>query len=299
MALNLRHLEVFHAIVKTGSVTAAARELHITQPAVSAVLKHMEQRLQFKLFERSGGRLKLTPEAEALVPDVNEIFGRIDTLDRAAQDMRDGLAGQLVIASTPTLVDTLLPQAIARFRLKHRGVSVAVRSLPTPLAVQRVERREVDMGLVYGPVEEPGVEAEELASSEIACVVPLNHRLAAQRDVQASDLAGETVIALNPSTRLGRAIEATFAQAGAPPLAIGIEPSSSLTACLMVREGAGVAIVDRSASLSGAFGDLAFRTLQPRIPISIQLIYPRERPRSRASVQLAEALRQAVGALPG
>ena len=82
------------------------------------------------------------------------------------------------------------------------------------------------------------------------------------------------------------------------PLVIGIEPSSSLTACLMVREGAGVAIVDRSASLSGAFGDLAFRTLQPRIAIPIQLIYPRERPRSRASAQLAEALRQAVGALP-
>lgn len=298
MSLNLRHLEVFHAIVKSGSVTAAARDLHITQPAVSAVLKHMEQRLQFRLFERVGGRLKLTPEAEALVPDVHEIFGRLDTLGRVAQDMRDGLAGRLMVASTPTLVDTLLPQAIARFRLRQRGVSVALRSLPTPLAVQRVVQREVDMGVVYGPVDEAVVAAEDLASSEIACAVPLNHPLAARSEVHAADLANESVISVSPSTRLGRAIESRFAEAGVPPLVIGIEPSSSLTACLMVREGAGVALVDRTAALSGAFGDLAFRTFQPRIPISIQLIYPQDRPRSRASAQLAEALRQAVGALP-
>jgi molybdate transport repressor ModE-like protein len=298
MALTLRHLEIFHAIVKTGSVTAAARDLHITQPAVSAVLKHMEQRLQYRLFERIGGRLKLTPEAEALVPDLYEIFGRIDTLDRVAENMRDGLAGRLVVASTPTLVDTLLPQAIARFRLRHHGVSVAVRSLPTPLAIQRVARREVDMGLVYGPVEDASVEAEELASSGIACVVPLNHRLASQHDVHPADLAAESIISVNPLTHLGRAIERHFAAAGVPPLVIGIEPSSSLTACLMVREGAGVALVDRSAALSGAFGDLAFRPLNPPIGISIQLIYPHDRPRSRAGMQLAQALRQATGALP-
>ena len=71
--MNLKQLEVFYAIMNTGSVTAAARSLHVTQPAVSNVLKHMEQQLEFKLFERKGGRLFPTPEANHLLPDVNEI----------------------------------------------------------------------------------------------------------------------------------------------------------------------------------------------------------------------------------
>ena len=298
MPLNLRQLEVFHAIVKTGSVTGAARELHVTQPAISAVLKHLEQRLRYRLFERAGGRLKLTPEGEALLPDVYEIFGRLDTLSRVAEEMRDGLAGRLVVASSPTLVDTLLPQTVARFRLHQRGVSVSLRSLPTPLAVERVLRRDVDMGIVYGPVDEAAVDVEELVSSEIACARPLAHPLAAKDQVHAADLVGESVISLSPSTHLGRAIETQCIEAGVPPPVIAIEPSSSLTACLMVREGAGLALVDRTAALSGAFGDLAFRSFHPRIGFCIQLIYPRDRPRSRASVQFAQALRQAVGARP-
>ena len=113
-ALNLRQLEVFHAIMRTGSVTAAAAELKVSQPAISAVLKHTEQRLRFNLFERQGGRLHPTPEATALLLDVNEIFGRADTLARLVQNMRDGHAGRLVLASSPTLVNTLLPCAGGR-----------------------------------------------------------------------------------------------------------------------------------------------------------------------------------------
>lgn len=296
MTINLRQLEVFHAIIESGSVTGAARALHVTQPAVSAVLKLLEQRLGFKLFERVGGRLKPTPEAQALMPDVVEIFGRVNTLGRVAQDMRDGRAGRVVVASSPTLVDSLLPQALASFRRGSPGVSVALRSLPTPMAVERVARREVDIGLVYGPIDDPGVAVENLVDSEIACVLPQGHPLARRRTIDAADLAGQSVICLSAFTQLGRAIETQCLQAGVPVPQIGIEPSSSLTACLLVREGAGIGLVDRTAALSGAFADLAFRHFQPRIAVVVQLIFPRERPRSRATMQLVKALRQVVEA---
>ncbi len=291
MPLNLRQLEVFHAIIKHGSVTGAARALHVTQPAISAVLKHLEQRLNFPLFERLGGRLKPTAEAEALLPDVQEIFGRLDTLNRYTQEMRDGLSGRLVLASSPTLVDSLLPQAVARFRMKQPGVSVGLRSLPTPLVVERVARREVDFGVVYGPIDDAGVDALDLVISEIACVLPAGHAWSGKRQIKAGDLAGLSIIGLSPSTRLGQAIESSCRKQGVEPPLPGIEPSSSLTACLMVREGAGVALVDRTASLSSSFEDLVFKPFSPRISISIQVIFPRERPRSRASLVMVQALR--------
>src|SRR3546814_15867250 len=73
--MNLRQMEVFHAIMQTGSVTAAARVLHVTQPAVSAVLKHCEEQLGLKLFERTGGRLQPTREAQALFPAIPGVSG--------------------------------------------------------------------------------------------------------------------------------------------------------------------------------------------------------------------------------
>ena len=113
--MTLRQLEVLYAIMKAGSITAAARNLHATQPAVSAVLKHRAA-TQMELFERFGGRLHPTPEALAMLPDLEDIFGRIDTLSRVAQELRDGRTGKLVIATSPTLVTALLPQAVAALR---------------------------------------------------------------------------------------------------------------------------------------------------------------------------------------
>ena len=297
--MNLRQLEVFHAIMRTGSVTAAAQELHVSQPAVSAVLKHTEQRLKFKLFERLGGRLHATPEALALMPDVAEIFGRVDTLGRLVEGMRDGIVGRLVLATSPTLVNAFLPRAVALFRQRRPGVTLAIQSLSTPNVVERVARREVDFGLVYGPVDDAGVEAEPLLSSEMACVVPAGHALAARPFVDAADLSSESVISLGATTRLGQAIDAACLAAGFAAPLIAIEASSSVTACLMVVEGAGVALVDRTSALSRSFGDLVFKPFRPRIAVQIELIYPRQRPRSLACAQLADALRQVVGPTAG
>jgi len=290
--MNLRQLEVFYAIMQAGSVTAAARNLNVTQPAISNVLKHTEQQLRFKLFERIGGRLHPTPEAADLLPDVNEIFGRVDTLNRVVQEMRDGNSGRLLIATSPTLVNTFLPRAVALFRKRSAAVRIAIQSLPTPLVIERVLRREADMGLVYAPVADRGVDAEALIVTEMACVLRKRDPLARKRQIGARDLAGIPVISLGPRTRIGMLIEDECRKAGVPPPEVAVEASSSLAACLMVSEGAGIALVDGATALSGKFGDLAFRPFRPRIRVQIQLIYTRDRPRSRAAMQLSDALRR-------
>jgi DNA-binding transcriptional LysR family regulator len=296
--MNLRQLEVFHAIMQTGSVTAAARDLHVTQPAISNVLKHTEMQLGFKLFERIGGRLQPTPEAEDLMPDVNEIFGRIGTFRRFVQDMRDGRAGRVVLATSPTLVNAFLPRAVALFRQRNPAVHITIQSLPTPLAVERVARREVDLGLVYAPVTDAAVTGEELVITEMACAVLKNHPLARKRSLGPRDLERELLISLGAGTRIGKLIEEECRKAGVPAPEIGIEASSSLAACLMVSEGAGIGLVDRATSLSRKFDDLAFRPFVPRIAVAVQLIYPRDRPRSRATLDLSAQLRRTVRTSP-
>lgn len=290
--MTLRQLETLYAIMRAGSVTAAARNLHVTQPAVSAVLKHAEQQLRMTLFERIGGRLHPTPEALALLPDLEEIFGRIDTVSRTMQELRDGRTGKLVLATSPTLVNAFLPQAIAALRAATPRLNVVVHSLPTPMAIARVSRREADMGLVYAPVADGALDAEELITTEMAVVVPHGHALAREKEVHARDLRDESVISTGPGTRLGALVEEACQREGETPPSIGIEASSSLAACMMVSCGAGVGLVDRSIELSGRLDDLAFRPFRPKVEVRIQLVFPRDRPRSRASMQLADWLQR-------
>ena len=289
--MTLRQLETIYAIMRAGSITAAARSLHVTQPAVSAVLKHTEQQLGMKLFERIGGRLQPTPEVLSLLPDLEEIFGRIDTLGRTVHEMRDGRTGRLVLATSPTLVNAFLPQAIAALRKATPQLNVVVHSLPTPMAIARVSRREADLGIVYAPIDDAALDAEDLIATEMACVVPVAHPLAARKEIHVRDLAQESLISTGPRTRLGALVEDACKREGQAPPRIGIEASSSLAACMMVSCGAGIGLVDRSIELSGRFSELAFRPFRPRVKVNIQLIFPRDRPRSRVSMQLARWLK--------
>src|SRR5690349_9832534 len=111
--MNLRQLEVFYAIMRTGSVTAAARHLNVTQPAVSAVLKHFEAQSKIRLFRRVGGRLQPTPEAEAIFPDVAEIHGRLDAVDRFMSDLALGRVGTLTLASSLTIANGVVAKCVA------------------------------------------------------------------------------------------------------------------------------------------------------------------------------------------
>ena len=151
------------------------------------------------------------------------------------------------------------------------------------------------MGIVYAPIADSGVDDESLLVPEIACVVPNRHALSRKRQVGPKDLVDETVISLGATTRLGMLINEGCHQAGVPGPPIAIEASSSMAACLIVSAGAGIALVDRLTSLSRKFDDLKFLPFRPRIPVSVRLIFPRQRPRSRATLQFTEQLRRGIG----
>ena len=135
--MDLRHLEVFHAIMQTGSVTGAARLLNVSQPAVSSVLKHCEARMKIKLFTRSGGRLQPTPEAVAIFPDIAAIYGRLDAVGRLVQDLAGGRLGTLSVAGSFPIANGYLAKAVATFITERPGTRVTLQSM--------TKRSEVDV----------------------------------------------------------------------------------------------------------------------------------------------------------
>src|SRR5690554_3829321 len=101
--LNVRHLEIFRAVVKSGTVTGAGLALHISQPAVTKALRLLEQELDLTLFHRLGGRLVCTPEANALLPEIDRLFGNLDSVKQVATEIRHGVRGRLTIAASSTI----------------------------------------------------------------------------------------------------------------------------------------------------------------------------------------------------
>jgi DNA-binding transcriptional LysR family regulator len=160
--------------MRTGSVTAAAQALNISQPAVSAVLKHFESQLQMPLFERSGGRLKPTPEALALLPDVAKIFMRLDAVERFSLDLAGGLRGSLSIVATSPLTNGFLSEAVANFVRERPLAKVALQALGSPHVLERVRSREADIGIAYEPIVSAEVQTEVLTSGSIACIMPVS-----------------------------------------------------------------------------------------------------------------------------
>ena len=291
--MKVRHLEVFHAIMQTGSVTGAAVMLNITQPAISNVLRHAEQQIGFKLFERIAGRLHPTPEAASLFPDVAEIFGKIDTLNRTVASVRDGRSGKLAIAASPTFVNAYLPLAMARLYKVTPEARVIIGALPSVRAIEeRVVQREVDVGIVYLAANDPWVVAEELATSTVVCALPRNSPLAERSVILPDDLARLRIVAPGSPTRIRSAVEAKYRALGLPMPEVAIEANSSQAVCLLVAQGFEAGLVDVATVLQYQLSDIVFRRFEPQVELVMGLIYPRDRPKSRLAVQFAEELRK-------
>lgn len=278
--INLKHVEVFHAIMRTGSVTAAARMLHVTQPAVSAVLKHFESRLQMKLFERAGGRLVPTPEAQALLPDVAGIYGRIEAIERLAQDLAGGRLGSLSIAASSPIANGFLARAVANFLDATPGARITLQSLASPQVLDRVASGEAELGMAYEPMLHPEVETEVLAHNSVACVMREDHPLAALAEVQVRDLAPHRLITYLPQALLRPYVDRALGQAGIAP-EISVQVGQSVTGIALAYHGAGVALVEPQLLQALPLPGLVARPLLPRIDVRTLLLLHRGAPRSR------------------
>lgn len=290
--MNLRQLEIFHAIMTYGSVSEAARALNVAQPSVSTVLKHAEQNLGVKLFERVGGRLAPTPEAEQLFPEVDRVYSQLALLSRFTKDLRAGGSGYLSIIGNPTLTNTLLPLAISRFRKKHKHVRIRLQTaISASQIADRVARREFDLGFVYGPNLDVHTGTEVIGHSHVACAMRQDHPLAALEAIRPHDLAEHDTITFGVGSPIRNLAEAIFREAGCELNPV-VEASFSATACVLAQNRVGVAIIDPLILRTESFGELAIRPFLPDHLIELQLIYPKNRPRSMLSENFAQILRE-------
>lgn len=295
--MRLRHIEVFHAVMQTGSVSAAARLINVTQPAVSRTLQHAELQLGFSLFERARGRLTPTNEAMALFPHVEKLYEQLDEVQRLAGNLRHGeVTDRLQVLTVFALSREVLPHAVAGFRKRYPNVQVTVQALHTPQVVSGLLLQEADVGFVISSGGQPALERESLAEVDMHCLVPKG--LIAPSKVKTAGMALEDlvdlpVVALDVKDPLGMRINQACREYG-----VGLSPVVTVqtyhAALSMAEYGLGVAIVDGCTASAADKRKVHVVPLLPRITVSVNALHFAQRPSSVLARAMTQEMRKAL-----
>lgn len=261
---NLRSLECFRTIIDHGSATAAAAQLGLTQPAVSRLLKLLEESAGFELFHRSKGRLIPTDEALAFYKEVDLALQSIDRVSDLARNLKNADFGELTIVSPPSFAEGILSQVISGFIADHPKVRVSLDSQSVETARDMVALRAVDCGFIKLPSEHPGLDCRPLIESGTICALPRSHRLAERKLVRVSDLDGEPLILLGKGRVSRQQIDDAFAAAGVA-MNVRIETHTVGAACAFARGGTGIAIINEMLGLLYAHRQVVFRRFRPNV----------------------------------
>jgi DNA-binding transcriptional LysR family regulator len=178
MALNIAHLRVFALAVRLGGVSAAARALGLTQPAVSRTLRELERSTGVQLLERSRRGVNPTSAGRELLAHALAV----EAAERAAEEsmtaLRELTRGTLHIGASTTIATYALPSLIAAFSRSYPGVTLRLSSAHTRLLVPLVRQYEVDVALAEAPVHDPRITSSRWLTDEMIVIASPTHPLA-------------------------------------------------------------------------------------------------------------------------
>jgi len=296
--MDLRQLEAFAAVMSVGSVTGAGQMLGRSQPAVTRLVRELEQALGCLLFERNGPKLTPTDKAFLLQAEVESTLAGIRQIRQRARHLNEEDTQEVRLVATPALAAGLVPAALARVPDALRARHIQLRSLPPEQVVHAVLSRTTDLGVVSLPLEHRGIDVHWIGEAPCVAVLPADSPLAAAACLRLDALAGQTLITLANPFRLRRRIDKVLADA--PPSLHVLETNASLNATQMARAGLGIALVDPVTALGIAQEGIKVRPLDVDIPFFFGAITPYAHPLSASTRALIDALEAGAHALlPG
>ena len=291
MSLNLRQIEVFRAVVTTGSIRGASELLFVSQPAVSRLLSHTESRVGFALFERIKGRLYATPEAKKLFHEIERMYQGVQRVNELAQELAENREGILNIVSSPSIGQMMIPQAIAAFREAHPQVKLTFQYLGYAPLKERLLNHQADLGITILPVDHPNLDVTPLAQGQLVCICPYNHPLSRLSTLTLADMRPYPLISYDRATPFGVILERMY-EAADEALKSAIEVGSPQNACSLVQAGAGIALVDEFSVRNWPTHQLIVRPVVNAPVLQANLVHPRFDPLSTLAQRFVRVLRE-------
>ena len=277
--MNFRHIEIFHAVYTNGTVSGAARTLNVSQPSVTKVLRHAEMLLGFPLFERTNGRLVPTQDAHALFDEVSEIQNRVYSLRAASQNIRHGRGSVLRISTLPSLALSAIPDAVAQFLQRHRGVAFDLQTVHHDDMVRKLYERETDTVIGYEVPRSAPVSHRWLCEGELVIIYREADMPDAPPRLGLDWLRGRPFISLAQSGPIGHLLTSEMIRLGIE-LDEVVSARTFYIAAALVRSGVGVAVVDNFTAHAARVPGMDYRPIHPPIVFDVHAIHLQNRPPS-------------------
>lgn len=262
--IGLNAMRAFTAVMRHGSVTAAARELELGQPGVSRLLGQLESDIGFELFYRDRGRLVPTNDGLMLYEEVEVALRGVDRVASLIDDIAEHRVGELRIVAPPSLSESVLPDIAAEFLALYPDVRLTIDSRTVATSKTMIANRSVDGGFVKLPLDRPDLRPEKVVSSDTVCVMRADHSLAAEAELNPELLRGVPLILLGLGGESRRQVHAAFSAVACAPR-VRIETHTVASACALAARGLGVAMVNLMLARAYLRDGLIARPFTPKL----------------------------------
>ena len=301
--MDVPRLEAFLEVARLGSMRAAARSLHLGQPALSARIVALEDELGARVFERTKRGVRLTLAGRALVPHAERVLEAIDAGRSAVSQVEQGDDGELVIAAAGAINSSLVPELVARFRRYHPGVHLYVHTGSAERIVELVAFGSAQLGLVReaAPSRDPRLTVTPLYEEWLMLTARPEHPFVAEGPIPLSRLADATLVFYDRGSDDYEAAQSLLKEGGVTPYGV-IEVDSVDTARRLTERGLGVAFLPSTSAVPEIeAGRLAAIAVSDVTPVRRRVIaLERAQPSTWAPVEtMRKLLREVATFVPG
>jgi len=288
MRLRFRQLQAFHAIVEVGTVTGAAEALGISQPGISNLLAELERQTSLKLFERVHGRLVPTPEAELMHREIETVIRGLDHVTQTVVDLQNKQIGQLQVASQHSMSFGFMPKIIAEFAQNRSEMNITFQSQYSAKIQEWILSGLFEIGICEMPMLYDTLQSFPLRV-ETRIALHKDNPLTKHETLTPKLLKDEPFVVMGPNHITQRRLREAFEKAGMP-LNARIHSHLFKNLLAFVKEGMGVALLDRFGFEFDRDERFVTRRFDPPIMMDMAIIISSTRPMSQLGKEFLELL---------
>jgi len=241
--LTLRQVEVIRAVMMAGTIQGAAKLLNVSAPGISRLVKHTEESLDIRLFERKAGLFVPSTEAAAIFEMVHQVHRQMENLNAAVASLRKGEDVRLSFASAPSIAQFIAARAIRGIRTRFPDLFIDLNILKIEETSDYLLLERGEFVLMSSAIDNSALSSAPLAHGRLVAIVPEGPGLAEQRGISVHDLAREPFVSVDPADPYGEILAQPFREAGVEPR-YSMRGRFAQTVVSLVRHGLGVAVID-------------------------------------------------------
>lgn len=274
--ITLRQIEVIRAVMLRGTISGAADHLGVSAPGISRLIKHSEESLGIRLFERRAGLFIPAVEASAVFDQIREVYKGVENLQLALDSLQKGEDVRLAFASAPSVAQFIATRAIRDLRGRYPDLYIDLNILKIEETVDYLLLERGEFVIMSSPVQNAGIENTKIAEGRIVAIVPEGHRLAEQDEISIHDLEHEPLIGIDPSDPYGRTLAKPFLDAGIA-MQHSIRGRFAQTLVSFVRHGLGVALIDEFSVAEVYMPGLVRKSLKEKVGVESYVVQKKGR----------------------